>query len=217
MTTKTLSLVVTGMHRSGTTWIGKVVDKLPEVTMLDEPFNAGTGLRGVRCFYLDPSRPDDVGFLNDALDRLENGTARFRRIMELRRGLARFALVALRGTGLERSYKSFLRSPITKFGVKDPFLVMFTRFFAMRDVPVIVTVRHPAAILQSLKRMGWEIPLANFKGSIPDEEYARLLKDEHRAICKCWQIIYEPVLQHLRAHRERPRFPGHPRSYFRRR
>lgn len=75
MTTKTLSLVVTGMHRSGTTWIGKVVDKLPEVTMLDEPFNAGTGLRGVRCFYLDPSRPDDVGFLNDALDRLENGTA----------------------------------------------------------------------------------------------------------------------------------------------
>jgi hypothetical protein len=32
-------IVVTGTHRAGTTWVGEMISKSPEVTYIHEPFN----------------------------------------------------------------------------------------------------------------------------------------------------------------------------------
>ncbi len=43
--------VVTGLHRSGTRWLGRVIQKTGEVAALHEPFNKAYGMRGVSEWY----------------------------------------------------------------------------------------------------------------------------------------------------------------------
>lgn len=132
-------LLVTGVPRSGTTWLARLLASAPGTAMVGrEPMNP----RG-RQYAL-------AGTLT-GWTRLELPTPRQRRALQ----------TAYRGLN-PRTYGRYGRNqmrgplPRTRIVVKDP--------FAMLSVPTITAVtgargvqlyRHPGAVLASYRRMGW--------------------------------------------------------------
>jgi len=158
-------LLVTGVPRSGTTWLARLLASAPGTAMIGrEPMNP----RG-RQYAL-------AGTLT-AWTRLELPNPRQRRALQ----------TTYRGLN-PRTYGRYgrnqLRGPLpgTRIVVKDP--------FAMLSVPAITSVtgargvqlyRHPGAVLASYRRMGW-------RGDV--EEMAPFVASAHgagEAVAELWE------------------------------
>ena len=162
-------ILVTGAHRSGTTWVGKMLALAPGVAYIHEPFSPRTAAG------LSPARFDRyftvVTSENQARYRpgLEQ-TIRFRyglgaQLRSLRGGrdLARIPRDLVR---VERARLSGAR-PL----VKDPIALLSAEWLAETfEMDVVVLIRHPAAFAASLKRLGWKHSFATFiqEGRVPE-------------------------------------------------
>lgn len=89
------------MHRSGTTWLGAVLDNVPALFSMHEPFNVDHGLRNVPRWYLDHRDCEDRQFFWKSIDETLGGIAKYRRKFELNRPISSM----LRGNGSERDYR----------------------------------------------------------------------------------------------------------------
>ena len=194
------ALLITGSHRSGTTWVGKMLAQHPEYVYLFEPFNASVTLD---LAHERPNRwytyaPDDE--------------ARVRRIMNRVTSLQYPFGQALRDASRPRAYKRAVqralrytrlrlqdRTPL----IKDPIALLSSEWLAKHyDLDVVVLIRHPAAFAGSLKKKGWTFPfqdlldqptlmrdhLAPFKNRI--REFAQTEKDVVDQAALLWLILY---------------------------
>jgi hypothetical protein len=162
-------ILVTGAHRSGTTWVGKMLALAPGVAYIHEPFNPRTA-RG-----LSPAGFDRyftvVTSENEARYRpgLEQ-TIRFRYGLGAQlRSLGGPTDVARTGRDLVRVQRSRLTGarPL----VKDPIALLSAEWLAATfGMDVVVLIRHPAAFAASLKRLGWKHSFATFiqDGEVPE-------------------------------------------------
>ena len=156
-------ILVTGAHRSGTTWVGKMLKLAPGVGYLHEPFNPLTppGMS---------SAPFDRFFVsvtpaNEA--RYEAGLAR-----TLRFGYAVGPQVrALRSpreaVSAAHDAASFARNRIRRARplMKDPIALFSAEWLAERfGMDVVVTVRHPAGFVSSVTRIGWRQDFTDLVG-----------------------------------------------------
>lgn len=154
MTPKKLRFV-TGMHRSGTTWVGQVVQQAQPDSVLHEPFNAKIGLPGITRWYYGPADRDHVCAQMEAL-LSGDASYRYRRPEEsiFKGGLRRLA-----GTDYHRSLRKALASSHDTIVLKDPFLSRLGAVLAEHfEAKGAILIRHPAALVHSLRRMGWRIP-----------------------------------------------------------
>lgn len=157
---------VTGMHRSGTTWIGQVVQQALPGSVLHEPFNAKIGLPGVMRWYYGPADRHHVCGQMEALLRGE-ASYRYRRPEE---SVWKGGLRWIAGTDYHRSLRKALASSHDTVVLKDPFLSRLGAVLAEHfDAKGTILVRHPAALVHSLRRMGWRIP--NLDGIEPPVAY----------------------------------------------
>lgn len=147
-------VLVTGSHRSGSTWVGAVLALAPGAGYLHEPFNTRT-----RKGVCDVSFPTDltyvtrenetpyVGPLRDTLDwryALAAETRRLRTPRDLARMLRDFA------------YFETMRRRGARPIMKDPLALFSAEWLSERfDMPVVVIIRHPAAFAASLMAVGW--------------------------------------------------------------
>ena len=143
MSTARVPLLVTGVPRSGTTWLARLLATAPGTALAGrEPMNP----RG-RQYAL-------AGTL-DAWTRLELPTPRQRRALRL-------TYIGLNPRTYGKYGRTQWRAPLpgTRIVVKDP--------FAMLSVPSITSItgatglqlyRHPGAVLTSYRRMGWRADL----------------------------------------------------------
>ena len=198
MPPKKLLCIVTGMHRSGTTWLGQCLSSLDDVYVMDEPFNVNFGVRGTPHWYIDHRIEDDVAFIRTKLPEITSGALRFRRPYRSQAPL-RSLLNSLRGWKTERTYRSFMKSDLQTMALKDPFLLMMLPELVAQDIPAIVSVRHPAAILLSLRRMNWHIPNEHLEGRRVAFHKDLRPDSDIDAICSFWAGVYQPLIQHLRA------------------
>jgi hypothetical protein len=203
-------ILVTGAHRSGTTWVGKMLALAPGVAYIHEPFNPRTAAG------LSPARFDRyftvVTSENEARYRpgLEQ-TIRFRyglgaQLRSLRGGrdLARIPRDLVR---VERARLSGAR-PL----VKDPIALLSAEWLAETfGMDVVVLIRHPAAFAASLKRLGWKHSFATFiqEGRVP--EVVRPYEAEIRQQAErpgeilaqaalLWRLLYNAVDGYREAH-----------------
>lgn len=146
-------ILVTGAHRSGTTWIGKML-AAGGFAYVSEPLNVqhrpGVMAAPVRNWYTYIT-PENEG---EYLAAFQNTLAlRYRLATELRAirswrdplRMGRDLAIFLRGR--------LLRQPVL---LKDPFAVFSLAWFIQRlGCRVVVAVRHPAAFVSSLKRLNW--------------------------------------------------------------
>src|SRR5512143_2489658 len=147
-------ILVTGAHRTGTTWVGRMLAANPRTAYISEPLNVlhrpGV-LRARVLLWYTYVTTEHEGAVRDALRE----TLQYRyhlpaEIAALRSGhdflrMCRDAGIFLRGRLLHQR-------PL----LKDPFAIFSLPWFAQRlNSEIVVTVRHPAGFASSLKRLNW--------------------------------------------------------------
>ncbi len=139
--------LVTGLPRSGTSWIGRRLAVAPGVRYRYEPFNLHwvPALRG-RLGHFRYQRPDSRGplRLREAADRALSGRQSWK---QLSRAVMRgYATSALRREG--------------RLVIKDPTACLLAGWLRRRwDCQVVVLVRHPCGFASSVQALEWPIRL----------------------------------------------------------
>lgn len=205
-------IFVTGSHRSGSTWTGKMLALAPEVVYFHEPFNSD---------YYDPGRCGAQFHYRFTYITAENEQpylTPLRRTADLRynwRGAlkaarsARDMQAAWQGRQRFRDHRDAGRRAL----FKDPLALLSAEWLTERlGTTTIVVVRHPAAFVSSIKRFNWRSPLAElldqpllmrdylapFKAEM--NEYARDRYSVVEQAAVFWKLLYFMVDQYRGKH-----------------
>ena len=206
-------ILVTGSHRSGSTWMGKILSLAPGVKYIHEPFNPlnQTGICRTEFEYWFSyiCQQNESKYLHDFNDCLsfeypvfsqlkkieswENWISFFQEYQE--------TLIA----------KSFQKRPL----IKDPIAVFSAEWLTEKfDMDTVVLIRHPAAFAGSLKQANWGYPfdhflkqtllikdhLAQFEPQI--QEYAKYQKNIIEQAILLWNLIHFMILKYQEKHPE---------------
>ncbi|HQU35877.1 MAG TPA: sulfotransferase [Anaerolineales bacterium] len=149
----TQPILVTGAHRSGTTWVGKMRAG-SQVAYISEPLNVlhrpGVLRAKVKHWYqyiCDDNEAEYLAPFEELLDYRYHTWSEIKSLRSLKDFLRMGRDFKIFYDALEHGQRALL---------KDPFAVFSMPWFAKRfDFKIVVTVRHPAAFASSLKRLGW--------------------------------------------------------------
>lgn len=154
MTSLQTPILVTGVHRSGTTWVGKMLAAGGEVAYISEPLNVwhrrGVFAADTPYWYLYICAENEGDYL-PAFQKLLHYKYHWGKEILALRSLHDLGRMARDGSTFLLG-KLLRRRPL----LKDPFAVFSIPWFVERlGCQVVVTVRHPAAFASSLKRLDW--------------------------------------------------------------
>jgi len=160
MTRDRAPILVTGGHRTGTTWIGRLLAADPGTAYISEPLNVlhrpGVLRSEVTHWYAYVCPENEGSYYSAFLELLQYRYHLWEEIAALRSAHDVFRM----GRDLGTFWMGRLlgRRPL----LKDPFAVFSLAWFAERlDCRIVVAVRHPAAFVSSLKRLGWSFDFAD--------------------------------------------------------
>lgn len=147
-------ILVTGAHRTGTTWVGRMLAADPRLAYISEPLNVlhrpGMLRAEVPHWYTYICEENESNYLSSFLELLSHRYHLWSEIKALRSGKDFLRL--------GRDFGIFLCGRLLQQRVllKDPFAVFSLPWFVERlNCQVIVTIRHPAGFASSLKRLNW--------------------------------------------------------------
>ncbi|MBV6403008.1 MAG: hypothetical protein CNIPEHKO_03330 [Anaerolineales bacterium] len=152
-TSTTQPILVTGAHRSGTTWVGKMLAG-SQAAYISEPLNVlhrpGVLRAKAKHWYqyiCDDNEAEYLAPFEELLDYRYHTWSEIKSLRSLKDFLRMGRDFKIFYDALEHGQRALL---------KDPFAVFSMPWFAKRfDFKIVVTVRHPAAFASSLKRLGW--------------------------------------------------------------
>ncbi|MCK4817188.1 sulfotransferase, partial [bacterium] len=162
-------ILVTGPHRSGTTWVGKILSVIPSIGYIHEPFNPlhrrsspGICKAKFKYQYTYVTEENESEFYEDILTTINfryNLLLQIREVIKKRQGFRT----------LFRQYSGFLINRYIHHArplFKDPMALFSTEWPAKRfNMDVVILIRHPAAFISSVKRMNW-----------PQHDFSQFLK-----------------------------------------
>lgn len=154
-------ILVTGSHRSGTTWVGKMLAADADTAYISEPLNVlhrpGIYRTPVKYWYTyitDDNGADYLPAFNELLNFQYHtvheilSLRSFKDFLRMGRDFHTFFIGSMHG---QRAL------------IKDPFAVFSTPWFAKQlNCQVVITARHPGGFVGSLKRLGWNFDFGNF-------------------------------------------------------
>jgi Sulfotransferase family len=205
-------ILVTGAHRSGTTWVGKMLALAPGVAYVHEPFNPRTPAG------LSPA-PFDRYFTVVTAENEDRYLPGLERTLAFRYDLG----AGLHGPAgvrdLARAGRDFARLLPPRLAgfrplVKDPIALLSAEWLADRfGMDVVVLARHPAAFAASLGRLGWSHDFGSFvvAGEVPEivsryeheiREQAERPGDPLAQASLLWRILYGAVESYRERHPE---------------
>jgi hypothetical protein len=154
-------ILVTGINRSGTTWVGQTLARAPGVALVYEPFspNHRRGIfRHATPEWFTYVRADPSGRL--AADLRRTLAFRYSYAAELPRIRSpRDAARMVRDAARFARWHRERRRPL----IKDPIAVLAAPWLARElGMQVVVTIRHPAAYASSMRRLGWTHDFSGF-------------------------------------------------------
>ena len=155
-------ILVTGSHRSGSTWVGKIIAEAPSAIYIHEPFNVdfppGAGVCNAKFdhWFMHITTSNETAYYNALKNTIEfryglwNALKSSKCIGDLKHGFLeymRFFLYRLQGL-----------TPI----VKDPIALFSAEWLAEKfDMNILVLIRHPAAFVSSIKTRNWSFDFSN--------------------------------------------------------
>ncbi|MDJ0768717.1 MAG: sulfotransferase [Ilumatobacter sp.] len=196
-------VLVTGCPRSGTTFLGKALSSPRNVDYFHEPLNPSCGLPSVTTDFVDIGHPSNATAQSEfrRLLRYEPmlTTGNYRRDSSYRQLVKR--VVGSRGPFMLRLARL---NPWSEHAVvKDPFAALSVRW--LRDeagLAPIVILRHPAAVAESFRRLGWQTDglasdLARRDGLMSDREreIADSIADELSSAALIWRVLVRHMLE----------------------
>lgn len=202
-------VIITGSHRSGTTWLGRVLSAQANVEYVAEPFNPS---------FNHYKNPLDLWFqyLNE-----NNITKNQKKYLNANFSFGLSNLLFKERNALSKKWWGtsvrmlFKQRHIQTKIVKDPIAVFSTPFLSEKyNCKVIVTLRHPCAFVASVNLKGWKF---DFKQLLqqselmtciaPYEEAIKSMANRDDASCieqttLLWNIVYN----YLYVQKENPQF-----------
>jgi Sulfotransferase family len=202
-------ILITGSHRSGSTWVGRMVASHPRVGYVHEPFNPEHHPAcPVRHRWHHVTAEDQGRFFAYLRRHLA-----FRHAWWKEGGALRSPRGATRATF--RTLVDLWRRLVgVRPLVKDPLAFFSAEWVAEKfEADVVVLIRHPAAFAGSLKRLGWAFGFGQLL-SQPRlmEGYLEPFRDElERATRRpsddvvehailAWRVIYHVAREYRRRH-----------------
>jgi hypothetical protein len=204
-------VLLTGAHRSGTTWVGRMLDLSPEVGYINEPFNPHhqPGICACRFpYWFQYIHRDNEAAFKSQLNAMLNFRYNFgAQLLSIRHLESAERLV--------RDGLKFVSSRLHQARplMKDPIAAFSSSWLATTfDMTTIVLVRHPAAFANSLKRLSWSHPFNDFlaQPALMEEqltdfeaEIRRLAEVEHDIVDQAsllWRMIYSVLLKYRQVH-----------------
>ncbi|HEY6074893.1 MAG TPA: sulfotransferase, partial [Anaerolineales bacterium] len=204
-------ILVTGAHRSGTTWVGKMLAAEDGVAYISEPLNVlhrpGVMRAPIKHWYTYICADNEDQYLPALREMLEFDyhLGAELRSLRSRRDLLRMV----------RDFHSFFvgnmhgERPL----LKDPFAVFSAPWCSQRlDCQVVITVRHPAGFASSLKWLGWAFDFSDLlaqpllmRDHLEADRDAMQNMDPNDIIAQSallWKLIYRTVHEYSQAHPE---------------
>lgn len=154
-------ILVTGSHRSGTTWVGRMLAADADTAYISEPLNVlhrpGVYRVSVKHWYTYITEENEAEYLPAFHELLD---FQYHLLLEIKslRSVKDFLRMG-------RDFRIFFNGSMhgQRALIKDPFAVFSTPWFAKRlNCQVIITARHPGGFVGSLKRLGWNFDFDNF-------------------------------------------------------
>ncbi len=154
-------ILITGSHRSGSTWTGRMIAHASAISYIHEPFNLDhrPGICKAKFDYQFPyiCHENESQYLNDLKDCLK---FKYHLLEELK------TTKSYKDFGL--SMRDYLRFTICRILnkrplIKDPIAVFSAEWLASTfNMDVVVIIRHPAAFVGSIKKVKWSHPFDHF-------------------------------------------------------
>lgn len=207
-------ILLTGSHRSGTTWAGKVIGSAHEVGYIMEPFNDVNRRPGIFA--------PQFGHFFPYLDAQEKKAwaPAFENTLHFRYDLWK----ALTGARTAREFGRVLRDAITSSRyrqqgvrpfIKDPNALFLAEWlYETFDMQVVVMIRHPAAFISSLIKLNWAFPFADYlKQPHLMRDYLSSFEDEIRHYAATeqplidqailvWKTLHHVIAQYQEKHQD---------------
>jgi len=204
-------ILITGMPRSGTTWVGRIISNAPSVGYVHEPFNitrgrCACGIYFDKWFYYINSENEER-FHKHIEHVVGSSTNRFKLLN---------VVFDLRRTKSLRPAKTYIKQLwATRAVVKDPLAACSTAWMSSTfNMNAIVMVRHPAAVVSSYKKLGWSHPFSHFLAQpLLMRDYLNPFADEIREFVHgdpdivdqaalLWKLIYYVLQKQSALHDE---------------
>ena len=199
-----LPILVSGAHRSGTTWVGKMLAADSQVAYISEPLNVwhrpGVFRAPTKYWYsyiCEDNEDDYLGAFQEMLSFDYHTELEFRSIKSVK-DIFRM----LRDWRVFWNGRRNHQIPL----IKDPFAVFSGEWFNKGlGCRVIIVVRHPAAVTSSLMKLGWSFDMRDllnqplllrdwlepFKGEM--EKILESPGDLIAQSCLLWRMVYQSV------------------------
>jgi len=197
-------ILVSGAHRSGTTWVGKMLAADPQVAYVSEPLNIfhrpGVLRTPTQFWYTYICEDNQVKFTEAFYELLQFN---YHTNLEIR------SLKSIKDFGrLCRDWWTFWNGrrknqiPL----IKDPFAVFSSEWFRNSlGCRIVIVVRHPAAVTSSILKLGWNFDfqdlldqpllMRDWLGSFQAEMEKEIDSQEDLIAQSCllWRMIYTNV------------------------
>ncbi len=184
-------ILVTGGHRSGSTWVGRMISAAPGIGYIHEPFNIGVNITpNPRPFdaWFQYIQPGNAGDYEEVLLQILNyHYPLWRNTTRIRSG---FDVIRVLRDQVDSTVNQLAgKRPL----VKDP-IAIFSAEWLYRSfgMDVVCMIRHPAAFCASLKIKGWRFDFRNFLGQpLLMEEYLEPFHAEIEEYCSFEKNVVE--------------------------
>ncbi len=206
-------ILVTGSHRSGTTWVGKMLAATPSVGYIHEPFNLthrpGICSASFPYWFMYINKENESPYLLPLKKTLE---------FYFDVGAELPAIRSLRHVG--RMLKNNKNFAVYRFRraiplMKDPIALFSSEWLSHTfDMHVIVLIRHPAAFASSLKRLNWSHNFSHFLNQpLLMRDYLYPFESDIRAFAETdhdimeqasllWRIIHHTILRYQKKYKD---------------
>ncbi|MBN1598317.1 MAG: sulfotransferase [Bacteroidales bacterium] len=209
-------IIVTGSHRSGSTWVGNVLCATGELLYIHEPFNP-INIKTNRAplnYWFEYLSADDNTERQESFMKYLKEYKTFRPFMLPRQLLQTEKLRDYAGLILQQVRKLFKERAV----YKDPIAIFSAEWmYEIMNFDIVVIIRHPAAFTQSLKSVGWFHDFTHFTQqeklmvtipSVYQNDIDRILSDgkmkaniiEHAVLL--WNIIHNRIHEYRQKHPE---------------
>jgi LPS sulfotransferase NodH len=209
----TRPILITGSHRSGSSWVGRMLASAPRVAYPHEPFNINPEVRICRArfryWFTYVCAQNEQPYLKPYKDMLSFSPVLMEGLKDAKT-LKRIAK-QVRSYGLFLGYRAGNFRPL----VKDPIASFSVEWLADTfDCIPVVLIRHPAAFAASLRVKGWRHPFSHFTAQpalmeqFPEpfagqiREFSEREHDILEQAALLWNLIHQVIWSYQNKHRE---------------
>lgn len=204
-------IVVSGSHKSGSTWVGKMLSLHPKVGYIHEPFSP---LRRPGISHSAFSRWFTYVYSTNEAEYLKALTDSFCFNYNIRESLSSLTNLydfarAINNALLTYGHKVKGSRPL----LKDPIALFSLEWLSSSfNTETVVLIRHPAAFVNSVLRAGWNLPFGDILAQAAllegplryfaedVEEYASKEKSPLDKAILFWNIAHKRIYDYQMAH-----------------